>query len=410
MANSARISFGSTSASALLGLVRFLAALLVCGEHWRNMLFVDYHQIGVHRLLYALPYVVTGAGHQAVVIFFVLSGYLISGSIFRLIQRGEWSWKLYLTHRLVRLWIVLIPALLLGAIFDLSGVNFHLAPDWYSDQPVTHLAADSNGQSSNGQQSGNHMSGGIAKSLNVHTLLGNLLFLQDILVAPFGSNSALWSLANEFWYYILFPCAFLALRKGTSTMSRLLNTLVFLLSSWLVGPHILLMFPIWLLGTVLALVPVPQTSVRIRWLAAALYCPVIFYLAKSRALPALYSDFALGIATWIFLWVLLGAKHEAPGSGWVRASRVGARFSYTLYLVHLPLVILLTALIQGESRWQPDPRHLLYALPVLLLAIGLAYGAASLTEFRTDHVREWIEVSLLGRTMRARDSVPVRAE
>ncbi|MBX6359770.1 MAG: acyltransferase [Acidobacterium ailaaui] len=189
------IRFGQTQASVLLDLLRALAALLVCLEHWRNLFYVDYGQIASHRILFALPYVVCGAGHQAVVIFFVLSGYLISGSIFRMMRHGEWSWRLYLTHRLVRLWIVLVPALLLGAALDFAGLHFHLAPALYAGQ------------------TGTHMMNRVPETFRACSFFGNLFFLQGILTTTFGSNTPLWSLANEFWYYILFPCAFLAFRK-----------------------------------------------------------------------------------------------------------------------------------------------------------------------------------------------------
>src|SRR6202012_2884676 len=164
-----RIPFTSTNASVLLDLVRAIAALLVCLEHWRNLLYVNYGQIAGHRALFAVPYVMTDAGHQAVVIFFVLSGYLISGSVFRMTQRGEWSWKLYLTHRLVRLLIVLVPALVLGAMLDSTGLRLHLAPALYTGQTGTHMLGD------------------IAQSLHVPVFFGNLFFLQTILVSTFGS-------------------------------------------------------------------------------------------------------------------------------------------------------------------------------------------------------------------------------
>jgi len=125
-------SFVETQASVLLDLVRGLAALLVLGEHWRNLFFVDYPQLPAHKLLWALPYVLTGAGHQAVVIFFVLSGYLISGSIFRALKRDQWSWASYMTHRVVRLWVVLLPGLLLCAAFDTLGLHLHRAPLVYA--------------------------------------------------------------------------------------------------------------------------------------------------------------------------------------------------------------------------------------------------------------------------------------
>jgi len=383
-----RIPFTSTNASVLLDLVRAIAALLVCLEHWRNLLYVNYGQIAGHRALFAVPYVMTDAGHQAVVIFFVLSGYLISGSVFRLMQRGEWSWRLYLTHRLVRLWIVLVPALVLGALLDFSGLHLHLAPALYAGQ------------------TGTHMLGNVATALHAGTFFGNLFFLQTILVSTFGSNGPLWSLANEFWYYVLFPCAFLALRKGTSLGARILNALVFLLCAWFVGRGILVLFPLWLLGTVLSVIPAPRCNTFVRVLAVVFYFPLLFFLAKTPVVQGALSDYILGAATFVLIWLLLGAKSAARKNAGVHLARTGARFSYTLYLVHVPFLVLLTAVMAGETRWQPDARHLLYGLAALLLAIAYAYGVASLTEFRTDKVRGWVEKRVLGKAVRVKEPVP----
>ena len=118
-----RYDFTKSKASVLLDLVRALAALLVLVEHWRNLFFIDYPQIQAHRAAFAPVYLLTSAGHQAVVIFFVLSGYLISGSVFRTLDRNNWSWQTYLVHRLLRLWIVLIPGLLLCALWDAIGIH-----------------------------------------------------------------------------------------------------------------------------------------------------------------------------------------------------------------------------------------------------------------------------------------------
>jgi peptidoglycan/LPS O-acetylase OafA/YrhL len=391
MDSSPRIPFTSTSASVLLDLARVIAALLVCLEHWRNLLYVDYRQISEHRALFAVPYVMTDAGHQAVVIFFVLSGYLISGSIFRMVQRDGWSWKLYLTHRMVRLWIVLIPALILGALLDFSGLYLHLAPALYAGQTGTHMLGD------------------VARSLHLPIFVGNLFFLQTILVPTFGSNGPMWSLANEFWYYILFPCAFLALRRGTSVGARILNALVFLLCTWLVGPGILLLFPLWLMGTLLAVVPAPRVGAWARVVAVILYCPFLLFLVKTTLVRGVLSDYALGVATFILIWLLLGAKSVAPENAWTRVTRTGARFSYTLYLVHVPFLVLLTALMAHDTRWQPDARHLFYGLGALLLAIGYAYGIACVMEFRTDSVRGWVEKKVLGKMPRSKEPVAVKS-
>jgi peptidoglycan/LPS O-acetylase OafA/YrhL len=44
-------------------------------------------------------------------------------------------------------------------------------------------------------------------SHDILTLIGNLGFVQTICVPVFGTNGPLWSLANEFWYYVMFPLA-----------------------------------------------------------------------------------------------------------------------------------------------------------------------------------------------------------
>jgi hypothetical protein len=62
----------------------------------------------------------------------------------------------------------------------------------------------------------------------------------------------------------------------------------------------------------------------------------------------------------------------------------------------------------GETRWQPDAQHLLYGLGALLLAIAYAYGVASLTEFRTDKVRGWVEKRVLGKAVRVKEPVPAK--
>jgi peptidoglycan/LPS O-acetylase OafA/YrhL len=378
MSATGRLPFSRTTASVLLDAARGIAAILVCLEHWRGLLFVDYSQLHVpHKALYALPYVLTGAGHQAVVIFFVLSGYLISGSVFRLFTRGEWSWRRYLTHRLVRLWLVLVPALVLGAVFDFSGLHSHLAPQLYAG----HVP--------------NHMVDNVGSSLTPLSFAGNLAFTQGILVHTFGSNGPLWSLANEFWYYILFPCALLALRRDSTWRTRLISAALFAGCAWFAGREILLLFPVWLLGTAIAALRVPEIPGWLRAAIALAYLPLFFFLAKTHLVQGVLSDYLLGAATLVFVLALLGASSAAPDAAWARLSKLTARFSYTLYLVHVPLLVLLAAATVGDTRWTPDLHHLPLAVAELIAPIAFSWGVACVTEFRTDKVRGWVETRVL---------------
>ncbi len=365
----------------LLDAVRAAAALLVLVGHWRNFLFVSYPELTVHRALLAAPYLLSSAAHQSVIVFFVLSGYLISGSVFRMFATNRWSWRNYLTHRLVRLWIVLLPCLALGALWDSIGLHLNTPASIALYRGVT-----------NAEMSDVHT------TFHISVLAGNVFFLQTIRVPIFGSNGALWSLANEFWYYILFPVGLLLLHRKTPLPARLgylilLAGLVYLLPS-----GILLLFAVWLMGTLLAVLPAPTAGRSVRLAASAVYIPLTFVFAKQHTLGTYPADLLFGAFSLLYLWILLSARSPAreqhPAT---RFSRTVARFSYTLYLAHQPLLALAAALFVGLVRWTPDAKHLLLAFLLLGFALLFAWGLASLTEFRTDAVRRRVESLLPGR-------------
>lgn len=122
-------------------------------------------------------------------IFFVLSGFLVGGSVISSVRKGSWSWKGYLLRRMTRLWVVLIPALLLTLFWDKLGSHYAATGyqggfrELYNSGPSPASPAD----------------------LSPIAFVENLSFLQTILGPCFGTNGPLWSLANEFWYYLLFP-------------------------------------------------------------------------------------------------------------------------------------------------------------------------------------------------------------
>lgn len=379
--------FASSRASVWLDAIRACAALLVLLEHWRNLFFLDFPQLTAHRALLVVPYALSSVGHQAVIVFFLLSGYFIGGSVLQSVARHTWTWKDYLLKRIVRLWIVLIPSLLLCASWDLLGLHLNRAPDFYGGLFRPAFIPD------------------VLHHLTLKTFLGNLFFLQGILTSTFGSDGPLWSLSYEFWYYMLFPLAFFALRRQTKTTPRLLCIALFAAIAFLVRGPILLYFSVWLAGALLHRIPqltLPQSSAaRLRWLAVLLAIPVFLAIGKQKLVSEGVGDAGIAIMSFLVLWCLLSARNvPAPQGSGVPLIRVSARFSYSLYTLHLPLLLLLKSVIQGNRRWTPSPLLFLLALAPLALTIIYAYAVASLTEFHTDTLRRWLERRLHLHPMR----------
>lgn len=379
-----------SSAATHLDMMRGLAAVVVLLSHLRHLFLVDYSMLSSNRRgpALALVYFLTALGHQAVIIFFVLSGFLIAGSVIKAALDGSWSWQLYLINRTSRLYVVLIPALFLGLSLDRIGIA--LGGSIYSGHLHNHVI----------EFSVIHRSGWL-------DLVGNALFLQDIWVRPFGSNAALWSLSYEFWYYLIFPFLALAIfaeRSATRWSNAGAAALIFVF----VGKAITLYFVIWLTGAAINLLPqIPVDRGRLACtLAGACF---VFSLVVGRVVkdaPAFEADLFLGLAASGLIYAILAnrRRHECTGL-YLRAARGLARFSYTLYLVHLPLLVLIAACL-NESRWQPGVLSL--AGVVLIGGGALCYASvvARLTEFHTGALRERLTAlvsSLQERTLPARE-------
>ncbi|HKB57443.1 MAG TPA: acyltransferase family protein, partial [Lacunisphaera sp.] len=179
----------SPAFSSWLDGLRWIAAALVCSAHVRSALLADYGAPAGHQPWAAAFYWGHGFGHQAVIVFFVLSGFLVGGEVLRGLRQASFDWRVYGIRRFSRLYPVYLAALLLGALWDNLGLHF------FNDRLVYNSAASPFPM----------IFYPVVERLTPGVLEGNLLFLQGVLVPTFGSNSPLWSLANEAWYYFLFP-------------------------------------------------------------------------------------------------------------------------------------------------------------------------------------------------------------
>ena len=156
-----------------LDLLRFIAALIVVICHFRGAFFVEYsllpkEQQGVGSLIF---YFLTRLGHESVLIFFVLSGFLVGGKAFERMNAGNFQVGSYCIDRFTRIMLPLIASLLLYI-------------------PVTLF---------------------IGKNIDWISWFGSLLSLQGILTTP--CIEPLWSLAYEVWFYIIIVAIYLILSQ-----------------------------------------------------------------------------------------------------------------------------------------------------------------------------------------------------
>jgi len=377
------------SPSVHLDALRGFAAFSVLLNHLRDALFVDYEAIARHNPLTSAAYLASGLGRQSVIVFFVLSGYLVGGSVLRSVGSGSWSWRAYLLARLSRLYVVLLPALLLGGALDWLGMHMAGTEAVYSGNSGMH-----------------------ALVINVHSVLtwpilaANGLFLQTIQlpglgpnpVPTFGSNGALWSLSYEFWYYLAFPLLVFLLARSRSWQMRVLSCLGLLAWGWFVGLNIFLLGLTWLMGALITFLPAfPARRPWTRGLAIVLAL-VLFGagLVESKLLGSLPSDLVLGLAVTAMIWVTLHCATAPLPAFYVHMARRAAHSSYTLYLVHLPMVIFLKATLH-LPRAYPGWHVLLIGTGVLAAIVLYAQLVYEAFEKNTDRVRRWLRPYVMGR-------------
>jgi peptidoglycan/LPS O-acetylase OafA/YrhL len=358
--------------------------------HARGNFFVDFQDLHHPNVFLKAVYFVTGFGHQAVMVFFVLSGFLISSSVFHGLAAGNWSWRDYSINRLSRLYAVLIPGLLLGFIWDKLGSSLFAFTGLYTHplQGFGALIAQ--------------------KQLTAGVFAGNLFFVQTILCPVFGSNGPLWSLANEFWYYVLFPVGLLAMigwGRGELRSAAPLTIAAFILAAFL-GREMLIGFLIWMAGCVLLMAYSKLQGFPKRWIALYILvtsiilisCLVAARLEKSQVLGG---DLSVGLAFALFLFGILQIDFSMRSHTYANLARFFAGFSYSLYVLHFPMLLFLRAWLAPYRR-QPDFSHFVFVIAVGVVVLVFAWLVSLLTENKTSALRRWMKAVIPSGLGRAR--------
>jgi hypothetical protein len=74
----------------------------------------------------------------------------------------------------------------------------------------------------------------------------------------------------------------------------------------------------------------------------------------------------------------------------LRLANTFAGFSYSLYVLHFPPLMLTRAKWLPTFRWQPDGIHLLAGAGIAAGVLLYAFAIAHVTEQRTSVVRSWV--------------------
>ncbi len=259
----------------------------------------------------------------AVLIFFLLSGFLISYSTVRkILIDNNYGFKHYFADRFSRIYTAFIPSIIFVLIIDLISKRL---------QPLSYAYAE---------------------VFDVKTFIANIFMLQDYpifsflpnnSIMSFGSARPFWTLAIEWWIYLAFGYLMLViLKKNKVTISNLM-----VLSFFSIVPVFNLIMgrgngltTYWVFGLIVYIVStldiLKETNQNFKLLFAILSTG----LALSRAylkMDAYDPIFAFLLA--ITLWLIIDIyKDKNISQNTIKIIKYNASYSYTLYLVHYSIL------------------------------------------------------------------------
>jgi len=345
------------SFSIYLDLVRFVAAALVYLWHSNH--------------ISPGPVLAGGYGQSAVIAFFVLSGFVIA----YVVETKERDWRRYLAGRGARVYSVVVPIIVLTLLMDALGRQ--LDPETYRLYPFDQLLA---------------------------RIVASLFMLNEIgpISVTFLSNIPFWSIAYEWWYYILFGLA--TFTPGRWRWPTVIG------AGLLIGPKVLLLLPIWLSGVVLyrwKYMAQRSAGFYAALLVLSTLGIVAFHQASYPSFPGQWlrdvvgsywfrelafsknflSDYVLCALVWMNF---AGMRFFAPLLAPVlhpleKPIRAAASCTFTLYLLHQPAMLFWNAVLHTQEPGWPK-----WWLVTTLMAVTVAV-VGHLTEQRRDHLRAMLQ-------------------
>ena len=312
-------------------MVRGVAAITVFLAHICQIFW--YRHLGVDHFL--VDILGTFARH-AVLVFFLLSGYLITLSILANIKKNNKFNKVeYIASRIARIYPPLIGTILVIVIiwaviyiFDLPGkYSYRLSTDLYVAREMFFISFTD-----------------IVRALSMKNGL-------------LDADGPLWSLYIEFHIYILALLATVAITtKGLALRIFLIILSVLFFTSWFSADHSFVFFSIvWFIGCFAAIVI--HTSVYNNFIKLYKHICILLFVVVFSLL--LFSPYSLSISnpnailnygvqigiSFCYTYIIFFSKLLDKNSSEL-LSKTGS-FSYSLYIVHFPLLLLTLSIFQN---------------------------------------------------------------
>lgn len=291
-------------------------------------------------------------GREAVMVFFVLSGFFIH---YQAAVRSTVPSPVTVATFYRRRWHRLAPpyffALAVTIICDAIGRQ------WW---PALYLS-----QTGDALLDETFARGGYSTS----SVMPALVVLPSSLGRDFGVNGPLWSLAFEAVYYALYP-AWLWLRRKSALLAFV--GVPAACAALAVSPvrafpiTVLVHYPIWLMGAFVAEQLVARGTTRVMAASglAMFVAGAMLHVFADTLLPVLIAAVMFGSGAVMFFASARG-RHRLSAA----AEFLGVR-SYTIYIVHFPVLVLMSAYVFQMNGARPLHGWLALSGAVACVAFG----------------------------------------
>jgi peptidoglycan/LPS O-acetylase OafA/YrhL len=264
-------------------------------------------------------------GSIGVPIFFVLSGYCIHRTqAFTRVRSGSYQFSSanFLIRRFFRIYPVLLGALFVTSLCDFLSRHYFPNSEKLGDTGLS-------------------------------TFLVNLVSLQGMAGGPYGSNGPLWTLSIEVQFYIFYPILLICMFRFGNLVTLSILAIINLISYFALeraGYQMFLAYWVsWYLGALVAeyealgLLSERLSTFKVR---ATFYAFAIVLLVIGCALffRFTYVPFQVwAVAFAVFLFAFLRRPEKLAGGaarlfGWLGS------FSFSLYIIHQPVVVLIQSI------------------------------------------------------------------